>query len=73
MVDIRNFLEHEEEYYKPARVDNFCNNPYIEYESNGDRNKTPSAEKYLNKIRLYLSEYLEWSQKKFIHEKFYCR
>ena len=32
---------------------NFWSNNYIEYESNGDRNKTLSAEEYLNKIRLY--------------------
>ena len=29
---------------------------YIEYESNGDRNKTLSIEEYLNKIRPYLKD-----------------
>ena len=29
-------------------------NNYIAYESNGDRNKAPSIEEYLNKIRSYL-------------------
>ena len=29
---------------------------YIEYESKGDRNKTLSAEEYLNKIRPYLKD-----------------
>ena len=29
---------------------------YIEYESNGDRNRTLSVEKYLNKTRLYLKD-----------------
>ena len=43
--DIKNLLEHEEEsYYKPVRVNNFWSNNYIEYESNGDRNKTLSVE-----------------------------
>ena len=30
----------EEENNKPVRVSNFLSNNYIEYESNGDRNKT---------------------------------
>ena len=39
--DIKNLFENEEEehYYKPVRVCNFWSNSYIEYESNGDRNK----------------------------------
>ena len=37
-------------------VDNFYNKNHIEYESNGDRNKTLSMEEYLNKIRPYLKE-----------------
>ena len=50
---IKNLFEHEEEgnYYKPVRVSNFWNNNYIEYKSNGDRNKIVSVEEYLNKIR----------------------
>ena len=35
---------------------NFWSNNYIEYESNGDRNKTLSNEKHLNKIRPYLTD-----------------
>ena len=43
--DIRNLFEHEEEdYYKPVRVGNSRSKNYIEYESNGDRNKTLSVE-----------------------------
>ena len=34
----------------------FWNNNYIEYKSNGDRNKTLSAEERLNKIRPYLKD-----------------
>ena len=53
--DIRNLFEHEEEgYYKPVRVRKSCSNNYIEYESNGERNKTISVASYLNKIRPYL-------------------
>ena len=31
-------------------------NKYIEYERHGDRNKTPSVDEYLNKIRPYLKK-----------------
>ena len=41
-------------HYKPVRVNNFWSNNYIEYKSNGDKNKILSVEKYLNKIRPYL-------------------
>ena len=34
-------------YYKPVKMGNFWSNNYIEYESNGDRNKIPLVEKYL--------------------------
>ena len=59
LTDIRNLFEHEEEeenYYKPVRVCIISSNHYIEYESKGDRNKTLSVEKYLNKIRPYLKD-----------------
>ena len=32
-------IESKKDYYKPVRVRNFRNNNYIQYESNGDRNK----------------------------------
>ena len=44
----------EDKYHKQIRVSNFQSNNYIEYESNGDRNKTISFEEYLNKIIPYL-------------------
>ena len=38
--DMRTLVEQQEEdYYKPKRVSNFWNNNYIEYESNGDKNR----------------------------------
>ena len=57
-MDIKNIFEQEEKenYYKPVRVSNFWSNNYIEYENNGDRNKTLSVEEYLNKIRPYLKD-----------------
>ena len=50
---IKNYFECKKEegnYYKPVRVSNLWSNNYIEYESNGDRNKTLLFEEYLNKI-----------------------
>ena len=37
-------------------VSNFWSNNYIEYKSNGDRNKTLSVKEYLNKIIPYLKD-----------------
>ena len=52
-----NLFEHEEQdYYNPVRVSNFWSNNYIEYVSNCDRNKTLSAEEYLNKISVMHSK-----------------
>ena len=60
--DIKNLFEHEKEeenYYEPVRVSNFWSNNYIEYESNGDKNKTLSLEEYLNKISPYLKDIIK--------------
>ena len=55
---MKNIFEHEEEqnYHKPVRVSNIWSNNYIASESNGDRNKTLSAEEYLDNIRPYLKD-----------------
>ena len=51
--DIRRFFDQQDDdYYKPKRVSNFWNNNFIEYESNGNRNKNLSLDEYLDKIRL---------------------
>ena len=44
----------EEGYYEPKRVSNFWNNNYIEYESDGDKNRDLLLDKYLNNIKPYL-------------------
>ena len=56
--DIKNLFQHEEgqNCYKPVRVSIFWSNNYIEYKSNGDRNKPLSVEEYLNKIMPYLKD-----------------
>ena len=55
--DIRTFFQQEEEkdYYKARRVSSFWNNNYIEYESNGNKNRKLSLDEYTNKkIEPYL-------------------
>ena len=58
--DTKNLFEYEKEenYYKLVRVNNFWSSSYIEYESNGDKNKTLSVDEYLNKISPYLKSIL---------------
>ena len=51
---IRTHFEQQEDNYKPKRVSNFWNNNYIEYESNGDKNRDLLLDEYLNKIKRYL-------------------
>ena len=52
------YKKEKENYYKPVKVNTFWNNNYIDYKSNGDKNKTLSAEEYLNKIGLSLRDLL---------------
>ena len=51
--DIRTLFKHGDDYYKLTRTGNFQNNNYIEYESNGDRNKNISVKEHLDKIKQY--------------------
>ena len=46
------------------RVNNFWSDSYIEYESNGDSNKTLSVKEYLNKTKPYL-EVIIYNLKKY--------
>ena len=48
--NINILFEQEKDYYKPLRVF------HIEYESNGDRNKTRSIKEYLDVIKPYLKD-----------------
>ena len=54
--DIKNRFEHEKDYYKPARLCCLWGNNYIEYETNGARNKRLSAEKYHIRFRPKLKD-----------------
>ena len=56
--DVRNLFNqsNDEDYYKPIRTKSAFNSSYIEYESNGDKDKNLSVKKYLRMIRPYLSD-----------------
>ena len=58
---IKNLFEDEEEEncFKPVWVNNFWNNNYIEYKSNGNKNKAVSVEEYIHKIISYLKDTLQ--------------
>ena len=50
--DIRTLFESDEDdYYKPIRTGNAFSSNYIEYESNGDKNKSLSVKEYRNKTQ----------------------
>ena len=54
--DIKILIGQEKTYYKPVRAINFLDSNYIEYESNGDRNKVVSIKEYLDKIKPYIKD-----------------
>ena len=49
--DTGNPFEQEEDSYKPVRVGDFHSNNQIEYENNGDRNKTLLVREYFDDIK----------------------
>ena len=55
-------MKKKENYHKPVRVSNFSSNNYIEYESNGKRNKILSVQEYLDKTRPYLKDIITISK-----------
>ena len=46
----KNFEQEKEDYYQPKRVSNFWSNDFIQHESNGDKNRNLSIDKYLTKL-----------------------
>ena len=57
--EIKNILydpKKEEDYYRPIKINNAFNDDYIEYKSNGDKDKILSVKEYLNVIRQYLND-----------------
>ena len=57
--DLRALYESEEDYYEPQKTKGAFNDNYIEYESNGNKDKRLSIEEYLNMIRAYLSNVID--------------
>ena len=55
--------EEQGNYYKLVRVSIFLSKNYIERESNIDRNKTLSVEKYIHKIRTNLIDIIDFLKK----------
>ena len=53
------FDSDEEDYYKPIRIGNAFSSSYIEYKSNGDRDKTLSIKQYLDEIKPYLNDFID--------------
>ena len=57
IANIRTLFEQEEkDNYKPKVVSSFFSYIYIEYESNGDRNRNLSLDEYLIKFESYLKD-----------------
>ena len=54
--DLRALYESNEDYHEPKKINGAFNDNYVEYESNGDKDKILSVEEYLNMIRPYLSK-----------------
>ena len=56
--DVRSLFDlwTDEDYYKPIRANSTFNSNYIEYENEGDKNKTLSIKEYLNMVRPYLRD-----------------
>ena len=60
MQKIRTLFESDnEDYNEPIRTDTAFSSNYIEYKSNGDKEKRLSIEEYLNNIRTYFSNIID--------------
>ena len=57
--NIRALYESQEEYYEPKRIKSAFNDNYVEYEGNGDKDKSLSIEEYLIIIGPYLSNIID--------------
>ena len=51
-----NVFKSEEDNYKPVKIGNVFRSNYIEYKSNGDKDKTLSIKDYLDEIKPYLND-----------------
>ena len=62
MRNVRDFFDLliDEYYYKPIITKGAFNNNYVQYESKRDKRKNVSIETYLNMIRPYLSDIINY-------------
>ena len=49
----------DEDYYKPIRTGHSFSSNYIEYESNGDKDKAISIEEYFDEIRPHFNNLID--------------
>ena len=55
--DVKNLFDDiDEDYYKPIGIGNAFSSNYIEYQSNGDKDRILSVKEYLDMIRQYLRD-----------------
>ena len=53
-----------EDYYKPIRTHSAFNSNYVEYKSKGDKEKILTIKEYLNMIRPYLRDIMNYHKLK---------
>ena len=54
------YFSNDEDYYKPIITNGAFNNNYIQYESKGNKNKILTTSEYLDTIRPYLSDIINY-------------
>ena len=60
LKDIKTLFESDEEdYYKPIRTGNIFSSNYIEYQSNGNKDKTLFIDDYIDKTERYLNDLID--------------
>ena len=57
---LRALYESNEDYYESEKINGTFNDNYVEYESNGDKDKRLSIEEYLDMIRPYSSKIIDY-------------
>ena len=64
--DIKSLFEKEEDYDKTIREGNAWNNNYIEYESNGNKNKILSIKEHHDETKPHLKDVIKNLQKSYV-------
>ena len=56
----KDLFKPKKDSYKPIRIGNAFSSNYIEYKSNGDKDETLSIKDYLDEIKPYLSDMINY-------------